>query len=315
MLNRRRVYEILDTAVQGDRVSYVADLFVVGCIILSAAAIVLESMPSLGERFTPVFRGIEYFVLAVFTVEYGLRWWSIVEASSEHSASPLRARLRYMVSFYAIIDLIAILPTYLSFVFPFDGDMFRALRILRLFKLAHYIPSLRILTTVLANQAKTLAAILIILGLMLVLTSSGIYAFERAAQPDSFASIPAAMWWAVATLTTVGYGDVTPITDMGKIFAALVTLIGIGIVALPAGLLASGFSEELSRRHKALEAEIRAAMVAGPVTVEDHAALVARAAQVNIDESALAQMMDEVEVTTASAPVADVCPHCGKPIV
>src|SRR5690606_24464617 len=161
----------------------------------------------------------------------------------------------------ALIDIIAVAPAFLNF---FVSNYLRFLRILRLFrilKLIRYFASLRILLVVISKEKGSFQAVLFILIIMIVTASSGIYLVENHAQPEEFESIPKAMWWAVVTLTTVGYGDVTPITNAGKILGAIITILGVGLAALPAGILATGLANELSQRREELEQDFRGQLV------------------------------------------------------
>ena len=162
----------------------------------------------------------------------------------------------------AIIDLMAILPAYLNFFVHLDLRFLRVLRLFRLLKLTRYFVSLQILLRVIQREKGSFQAVIFILVIMIVMTASAIYVVENKAQPEAFSSIPKAMWWAVVTLTTVGYGDVTPVTNLGRILGAFITILGVGIAALPAGILASGLANELNQRNQRLEQEFREALQA-----------------------------------------------------
>jgi voltage-gated potassium channel len=310
IINRQRAFEILEKSKIGDRPSFIADCFIVSCIILGSWAVILETIPGLENKYGWLFSATEIFVVTIFTVEYFLRLWASAEARRESDQSSWRARLRFVFSPLSIVDLLAIVPSYISFIFPIDIGFMRALRLLRLVKLGHYFPTLRILNTILVNEARSLVSILFVVMLMLGIASSGIYAFERDAQPEVFSSIPAAMWWALATLTTVGYGDVTPITIGGKIFAGFVIIVGIGIVALPAGLLASAFSDELKRRQKRIEEKVRDAMADGIVKEGARARLNFLAGELGFEEKKIDEILSDLQ-SREHQQLAQ-CPHCGE---
>ncbi|MEM9209668.1 MAG: ion transporter, partial [Pseudomonadota bacterium] len=241
---RSSVYRVLETANNGDALSKVVDILLVGLILASVVAVILESMPDVSVRYAEVFFWFEAVTVSVFSIEYFLRVWTCVEDSRyrKPSGSSLIARLRFMGSFHAVVDLLAILPFYMIMFGLFgNADMrfLRAVRLLRVLKLTRYSPALNMLIATMAENGRNLAAAFSILLTVMLLAASGIYYFERDAQPEDFGSIPAAMWWAFATLTTVGYGDVTPITVGGKVFGACITVVGLGMVALPTGILAS----------------------------------------------------------------------------
>lgn len=217
-------------------------------IILNVAAVILASVNWIQAAAGRWFYRFEMLSVVVFTIEYMLRLWSAPELPRYRHLSASRARWRYLTSGMAIIDLIAIAPFYFSIFFTLDLRFVRVLRLLRIFKFTRHSRALQILGTVLRRESGSLLAAFSVLFVLLILASSGIYLIESTLQPDKFGSIPEAMWWAMATLTTVGYGDVTPITSWGKFFGSMVTIIGMGMVALPAGILASGFAEQLAQR-------------------------------------------------------------------
>ncbi len=167
-------------------------------------------------------------------------------------------------------------------IFEIDLRILRALRMLRLLKFSRYFKVMNLLLGVLKEERQSFLAAMFLLTIAMLIASTGIYIFEKDAQPDKFGSIPEAMWWAVATLTTVGYGDVTPITAMGKIFGALITIIGIGTVALPSGILASGFSDQLKRRKNTYEKELSIAMQDGIITKKERVKLEKIAEDMNL---------------------------------
>ena len=197
----------------------------------------------------------EIFSIVVFSVEYLLRFWSIAESNSFES--DWKNRLNWVKSGGAIIDLLAILPAYLNFFVQFDLRFLRIVRLLRLLKLTRYFVSLQILLRVIEREKGSFQAVIFILMIMIIMAAAGVYLIESQAQPEVFSSIPASMWWAVVTLTTVGYGDVTPITPLGRFLGAIITILGVGLAALPAGILANGLANELEQRKEKLELRFR----------------------------------------------------------
>ncbi len=250
MLNiQKRIYELLEVAHPDDTASRVTDFFLFVLIALNVAAVILETVEDLAVQFEAVFFYFEVFSVAVFTVEYVLRLWTCV--TDKRYARSLSGRIRFAGSWHAVVDLLAILPFYLPMILPIDLRVVRALRffrLLRFLKLSRYSESIRIFGKVLRSERSELLVALFVAGVLLVLGSSFLYIVEHQAQPDKFSSIPAAMWWGVATLTTVGYGDVAPITPLGRFLGAIVAVMGIGMFALPAGILASGFAKEMGKR-------------------------------------------------------------------
>jgi len=247
---RQRLWEVIEVARAGDRVSRVFDTAILSLIVLNVIAVIAGSMASVQARFGAFFSGFEVFSVAVFTVEYAVRLFSCVEDGRFRGA--LRGRLRFVVTPLALIDLVAILPFYLAFL-EIDLIFVRALRlfrILRIAKIGRYLSAFSLFGRVLKSRKEEL---ILSTGLMLVLllmASCLMYSAENEAQPEQFSDIPAAMWWAVATLTTVGYGDVYPVTPLGRLLGAVVAILGIGLFALPTGILGSGFIEEIQARRE-----------------------------------------------------------------
>lgn len=248
MAIRTRTHQLLEGTWQEDKWGRTLNLCLFSLIALNVLAVLLESLQSLARPYATAFALFEYFSVAVFTVEYGLRLWTCTEGPRFHGAGPLAGRLRYAVTPMAIFDLLAVLPFYLAFVVTIDLRFLRVFRLLRILKLTRYSPAAEILTAVVYNERRALVSLLVLMLTLLTIASSLMYLVEHQAQPDAFASIPAAMWWGMAALTTVGYGDVTPATPLGKVLGAGIAILGIGMFALPAGILASGFAQEIRKR-------------------------------------------------------------------
>ena len=240
---KKRVWEILELSKDNDSTSKYFDYFISILIGLNVVAIILETEKSIYEGYTAYFLYFELFSIVIFTAEYLLRFWSCV--SSEAYREPILGRIKYLLTPMAVIDLIAIAPFYLAFIVA-DTRILRILRFLRLFRTAKHFRHSKtfhiIVNTIDRKKSELLSSLILMLSLLLV-CSTGVYFVENEAQPEKFSSILASMWWAVATLTTVGYGDIYPITILGKILGAISAIFGIGLFALPAGLLASGFSD------------------------------------------------------------------------
>ena len=246
---QNRIYRILEPAEQGDLLSKLFDIFIVTLIILNTIGVMLETVESLAVRFGHWFWKFEIFSVMVFTIEYILRLWSCT--ANERFARPLVGRLKFAATPMQVIDLLAILPFYIPMIIPFDLRFLRVVRlfrIFRIFKLGRYSESLRILGRVLKTKKEELVTTFFAVSILLVIASSLMYYVEHTVQPAAFPNIPAAMWWGIVTLTTVGYGDVYPVTIAGKVLGAIIAVLGIGLFALPAGILASGFVEEIQKR-------------------------------------------------------------------
>ena len=215
-------------------------------ILLNVLAVMMETVEGFQAKFEQQLWAFELFSVGAFAVEYLFRLWSVTE--DPRFSSSVAGRIRYALTPFALVDLLAIIPVFLPLVVHADLRYLRALRLLRLFKVGRYSDSFRLLQAVAVNSKDALVVTLSTMFVILIIASSFLYFAEHEAQPDVFSSIPASLWWGVATLTTVGYGDIFPITPVGKVFAAAIAIISIGIFALPTGILSAGFMEELNRR-------------------------------------------------------------------
>ncbi len=239
------IFEVLEVSEEKGNLSWIIDFFLMLLIGLNVFAFILETVESIYLLSPGFFLYFEYFSVLVFTVEYILRIWTA--DLKKGFESPFTGRIKFAITPLALIDLLAILPFYL----PLLGLDLRVLRILRMFRLfrllkfARYVAALEVLGAVVRKQKEALIMSLVLLLFMLLLTSSAMFFVEHEAQPDNFSSIPATMWWGIATITTVGYGDVYPITSLGKTLAGCVVLIGVGMIALPTGILVSGYMEQI----------------------------------------------------------------------
>lgn len=313
---RLRSFQLLERAENGDHSSLVIDLFLVMLIVLSTIAIVLESVGSLYDSYANVFFLFEVYTVTIFTLEYMLRVWCCVETAPA-GANHLVFRLKYMFSAAALIDLLAILPFYLmlgGFVVQADMRFLRMFRLLRVFKLTRYSAAFDILGQALKENAKSLAAAFFILLMVMLVAATGMYYFEREAQPEAFSSIPAAMWWAFATLTTVGYGDITPVTAGGKVFGAFITVLGLGMVALPTGILASAYTEQLRRRSERYRRKADDALQDGILTDCEIDELEELRESLGLDKSAASEILGFEKNKNESNEPGTTCPHCGHPV-
>jgi voltage-gated potassium channel len=243
-----RVYSILKVSRKPGDASWYFDVFIIVLIVGNVAAMLLESIEPLGLKYSAEFKLFEIFSVIVFSIEYILRIWT-ANLSPTYTA-PVKGRLKYFLSPLALVDLLAILPFFLPFV-GVDLRLLRILRIFRIFrvfKIARYVTALALINRVVRQKKEELVISLIFTLFLLLITSTLMYYIENEAQPENFSSIPETMWWGIATLTTVGYGDIYPITPLGQFMGGVIAIIGIGLFALPTGILASGFSEELANR-------------------------------------------------------------------
>ncbi|MFC6197910.1 ion transporter [Ponticaulis profundi] len=243
---RARLYRAFEPGQNDrDRLSTVNRLLV-ALVLLSFILLALETEPALGKQGIQIIRWINTFVVIVFAVEYAVRLWIAPENPKYRGKS---GRFRYACSFYAIADLAAFLPELLLMVFLTDQvdprmlAILKAFRLFRLFKLARYVPAFDLLGEALRKAGGQLLTSLLLALALVYISAIALYLIEGEIQPEAFGSIPRAIWWAIATLTTVGYGDVYPVTPFGRLAASAIALAGIGVVALPAGVFASAFTD------------------------------------------------------------------------
>ena len=269
------VLRILEPAKLGDRTSKIWDLSLFGLVVLNLIAVALESVPTLQNNYGSWFYNFEIFSVIIFTVEYVSRVWSApAKRDHENGETGLKARMRYIFSFYGIIDLVAILPFYIQAFFPgLDLRVLRALRLLRILKLNHYNSALDDLFGAILEEKKSFLTTLYIFSVAFVLSSSLIYYAEHKVQPEAFRSIPDAMYWSIITLTTVGYGDVSPITVFGKSIAAITAIFGVVVVALLTGIVANSFNAQMDRRKVIFEDQVRNALLDGVLDSDEEASL------------------------------------------
>ncbi len=223
--------------------------FMIATIWANLIVAILGTVEPLAATHGSFFQDFEIFSVAVFSIEYILRIWIIAKGKDKRFHHPVAGRIRYALTPMALIDAIAVLPFYLGIFIAIDPRAMLLFRLMRFLKLTRYSVALSILGSAVYSQRKALGATLVIILTLLVFSSSVIYLLEKDTQPEVFASIPQAMWWGMATLTTVGYGDITPISAAGKVFGAFIMFLGVGMIALPTGILANAFASEL-RKHE-----------------------------------------------------------------
>lgn len=242
--SRKRVFEIIEKGEKGDKGSLFFDWIIMFFISLSVLSVIVESFQGVGTRMREILWILEVISVSVFTFEYFLRLWTS-SYMFPHS-SKTGSFFRYLFSLMSLVDLLAILPFYLPFFLHLDFRFLRILRLIRILsilKISRYNASFILIKRVLSIRKYELIVTISTTFLLLLLSSSAMYYIENDAQPDKFPNIIASFWWAIATLTTVGYGDVYPLTVMGKVLSAFIALLGIGIVALPTSILSTGFIE------------------------------------------------------------------------
>ncbi|MCP5152605.1 MAG: ion transporter [Ectothiorhodospiraceae bacterium] len=244
---RARAHALLEgDGARRSRPGAALDAALVSLVVASAVVVTLESVAAVRVRHTDWLQTCEHWVAVAFCVEYVGRLWVAAEQPGPGGAWARRAR--WATSFLGLVDLVAIAPLLLGTMLPADLLFLRLFRVLRIVKLGRYAPALGSIATVIRRERRSIYGSLLLLAVLLFVAASVMHLIEAQAQPLAFGSIPASMWWAMATLTTVGYGDVTPITPAGRLVGGLVMVLGIGVFGLWTSILATGYLEEHRRR-------------------------------------------------------------------
>lgn len=312
---RKRICEVLEVRRADDRLSRVVNVALILLISFNAIGVILESVASLAVVYGPWFDAFETLSVLVFSVEYVLRVWSTVESGDARFSRPILGRLRHMLTPMALIDLLAILPFYLVFFVDFDLRFLRVLRLFRVFKLTRYSASMGLLLDVLKSEARSIGAALFVLAMLIVIFASFAYLAEHRLQPDAFGSIPAALWWAIITMTTVRLRRRRPDDALGPrrwSTAWRSRRRHGGPAGWPAGLLASGFSSALHRRRKEYETLVGRTIADGMVSADEAETLKETSEFLGLSaEEAEGILNVEIE---KSGERHYLCPHCGKPL-
>ncbi len=250
---KKRTFQIIQAGEKADIASRLFDFFIIGLIMLNVIAIIVETF-TIPEALKSILSVIEAISVIIFTVEYMLRLWTADLLYPQYGA--VKSRIKYVFSFMAIIDLLAILPFYIPFVFPIDLRVLRALRIIRLFRLfkvSRYTSALNTIADVFKKKSSQLLSSFFVVALLMIISSILMYSVEHEIQPEKFKNAFSGLWWAVATFTTVGYGDIYPVTAAGKVLSSVIALLGIGLVAVPTGIISAGFVEVVSDKSEEAE--------------------------------------------------------------
>lgn len=245
---RKRTFEIIEIGAPDDYVSRIYDFFNMLSIIVNLVVSTAYTFNSMEANYGPILLLIEQITVAFFAVDYVLRLWTATYLRPKLSEG--KALWKYITSFNGIIDILSFLPYYLPVFFPTGVVAFRMLRVMRIFRLFRinaYYDSFNIISEVISSRKQQLLSSVFIILVLMLASSLCLYSLENAAQPDVFTNAFSGIWWAASTLLTVGYGDIYPITDAGKIFAIVISFLGVGMVAIPTGIISAGFVDQYSR--------------------------------------------------------------------
>jgi len=303
---RRRLAVILEDEEPRNTLTRLCNLALAFLIVVNVCCVVIESVEPVRRHFAAAFAAFEQAATAIFAVEYLLRVWASVDFHVVEYRHPIWGRLRYMRSFFALVDLLAVLPAVLGFLGAADLRVLRLIRLLRMLKLVRHSTTFGLLFAVLREEGRSVAALLFVLLLTVTISGSLMYMIESEQQPEVFTSIPVAMWWAIETLTTVGYGDIVPMTATGRVIGGCVSIVGIGTLALFSGLITVGFLDQLKtyREHHPRVA------VAG----SERSTAVFRNDRERVDDGLGLTDIPSAMPDLAALPRAwpAICPHCGS---
>jgi len=305
---RVKTYQLLESETKSSITAKVVTWLLIILIISNVAATIAASEPDYFISYKNAFILFESISLTIFCFEYLLRVWCCVEAKEYQGLTNFKSRVKYIFTPMALIDLIAVLPFLIAMFFSIDLRTLRLIRVLRLLKLTHYFKGFNIFITVIAKESKSITAAMMVMVFLIIIAASLMHSIEGAVQPEFFGSIIQSFWWAVVTMTTVGYGDVVPVTTMGKIISTFIMLIGVGLVALPAGMLAARFGEELRERKDNLDAHIKGALMDGYIDIEEFQALETLAEKLEIEPEELQRSITLLKQSHHG----EKCPYCGK---
>jgi voltage-gated potassium channel Kch len=291
---RQKLHALVWPSEYGGRLHDYFDTFIMVWVVVSVVAVVLESVASVHYVLNLEFIILDTIAVGVFSIEYLLRMYTVVESPNHKHA--FFGRLKYAKTGNAIIDLLAVLPFFLEAFLHhlFDLRFLRVFRLLRLLKLTKYTGSTQTLVTVIVREWPVMSASVFIMMLLVVLTASLGYLFEHEAQPDKFEHIPASIYWAVITLASVGYGDISPVTPIGRAMTIILAILGIGIFAIPSAILASAFSDQLRIERETLLNELREIMKDGTVSEEEQAFIDQEAKRLHVSPEEVDRLLEEI---------------------
>lgn len=293
---RQNIFALLNPTPHSYEVNKYIDYVVIMAVLISVISIILETVQEVNSVWSAEFKTLDILTVTIFSIEYVLRVYSCCEI--QRYSKPIRGRILYIFSASALIDLLAISPFYISLFVNKSIDLrfLRIFRLTRLLKLTRYTGTLNTLLKAVQREKYVLMAAAFMMILMIILTASLGYMFEHDSQPDKFESIPASMYWAVITLASVGYGDITPITPLGRLMTVIVSFVGIGIFAIPAGLMASSFTDQLRLDRKTFEDDVRKLVTSDKFTAEDRENLELEAERLHLPKDVIQEIINRIDL-------------------
>lgn len=316
MSARQTIYALLKPTDEHHHQGRWFDWFLIVLIVANVIAVMLETLPDFSQQYAAQLYWFEVISVGLFTAEYLARIWTCTEELDAGATTPLKHRVSFIFRPMSLIDLLAILPFYLSMFMAIDLRVLRLFRFIRLFKLGRYSSAMQTLQLVIAKEYRTIIAALGMLMIVMIIAATVMYFLEREAQPEAFGNIPQALWWSLVTLSTVGYGDVTPVTPAGQIFSGVFIMMGVALFALPAGILASSFTEQVSLRRDNFRTEILDLLNDGHLTLADLDRLEHIRQTIGLDKEEAGALfrLAKQQIESQMKPVDSTCPHCGKTI-
>ncbi len=292
---RQKMHALVFPSSRGGALHNIFDLFIAFWVVISVIAVVLESVQSISYILHLEFIILDVIAVMIFTIEYCMRLYCCVEEPGFQRA--FAGRVKQAKTFSSVIDLLAIVPFFLEALLHhlLDLRFLRVFRLLRLLKLTRYTKATATLTKVIVREWPVMGASAFIMLLMVVLTASLGYLFEHDAQPEKFENIPQSIYWAVITLASVGYGDISPVTPAGRIMTIILALMGIGIFALPAAVLSSAFTDQLNKEREALKGDLFKMLEDGVISDEEAAIIAVKAKQLHLDDAEVALLIEQAK--------------------
>jgi voltage-gated potassium channel len=245
---KQKIYNLVEKGAHGSKINLIFDYFIVALIILNVTAVALDTLTGIHVALLQFLRIFEIFSIIIFTIEFLMRVY--VSDITYPASNKFYSALKFIFSPFGLIDLLAILPFYIPFIIKTDLRFLRILRLIRFFrilKISRYNSTLKLIWDVIKEKKAELQMTFFIGSLMLLVSAFLMYNVENPVQPEKFTNIFASLWWAVSTLTTVGYGDIAPVTTLGRIISSVVSILGIGLIALPTGIISAGFIQKIDR--------------------------------------------------------------------